>query len=284
MDFFLHILISIGHWLPTILGYNLIFGKGKILHFGPMGVSAAVGYSLLVTLTRTGNLPLAIAASIVMAIVISTFFSWLSLRLESDAMGVMSLAVYLAIIAVILNWPSITRGALGIRNIPRLPFMESIEMFALVICASSALITFGFYFIYKSSLGRQLEALADNKEHAQAVGVNQALVYSIAFIVLGLANIFGNYSAYTYIRYMHPNDFSFVALIFSVMVVVAGKPGSYKGAIIATVLLVTLKEAIRFIPIGAEFLGPLRLMIFGFILFAAVWWRRDSLFPHQRKI
>jgi len=87
-----------------------------------------------------------------------------------------------------------------------------------------------------------------------------------------------------YIRLLHPNDYLFPALIFYVTCVVAGKPGSVIGVTLATTLLVLLKEALRFVPLSASVLGPLRLILFGMILFGVVYWRRDSLFPEQRRV
>ncbi|PIR52818.1 hypothetical protein COU76_04710 [Candidatus Peregrinibacteria bacterium CG10_big_fil_rev_8_21_14_0_10_49_10] len=68
------------------------------------------------------------------------------------------------------------------------------------------------------------------------------------------------------------------------MVIVAGKPGSVPGVTLASILLISLKEALRFVPLSPAVLGPVRLILFGLILFGAVWWRRDTLFPQEREI
>ena len=233
---------------------------------------------------RSDNFLLAIFAGIGMSIVVSLLFSWLSLRLEPDGMGVMSIAVHLAMIAIILNWPSVTRGALGIPKIPRLPFMESMEMFALVTTVCCTLFVFVFYLIDRSSYGLQMEALAENEWFAKSIGINRAYVHSIAFVILGLAHVFGGFIAYTYLHFLNTSEFGFPSLIFLVMAVVAGRPGSFRGVAIAASLLLLLKEAIRFVPLEPDILGPMRLILFGLILFVAVWWRRDTLFPQERKI
>lgn len=68
------------------------------------------------------------------------------------------------------------------------------------------------------------------------------------------------------------------------MIVVAGKPGSVLGVTLSTILLVLLRESLRFLPLDPTMIGPVRLLLFGLILFAAVWVRRDSLFPQQRTV
>ena len=68
------------------------------------------------------------------------------------------------------------------------------------------------------------------------------------------------------------------------MAVVAGKPGSVLGVTFSTVLLVLLKEGLRFLPLPTAVLGPVRLLLFGIILLVAVYVRRDTLFPQQRTV
>jgi len=284
MDFFLHVIISIGHWIPTALGYNLVFGKGKIFHFGPLGVSVSTAYAMFLTLIHTESFALALVAGLAMAAFMSLIFAWLSLRLKPDAMGVMSLAVHLAAIAVVLNWSSLTRGALGVPRIPRLPFLENMWAYAAVTTTVAVVMFVVYLLIDRSSFGRQVAALAEHEWHAKSLGINRAKVYVLSFLILGVSHVIGTGLSVQYLRFMHPNDFGFPVFIFLVMVVVAGKPGSVKGVTLAAVLLVVLKEALRFVPLAPSVLGPVRLMLFGFILFAAVWWRRDDLFPKQRSV
>ncbi len=284
MSFLWHVIILIGIWLPGALTYTLIFGKGKLLHFGPVGVSLVASYATFLTLLHTGNYLLAVGAGFFLSIVTSALFAWLSLRLEPDGFGVLSIAVHLAILSIILNWSSLTRGALGIPRIPRSPFPVSIEGFALTMLVMSALWIGAMLWLDRSSFGRELKALAEHPWYAAALGVNRMRVHSIAFFIGGIGAFFASIPSTQYIGLLHPNDFQFAGLIFYVMLVVAGKPGSVFGVTLATILLVSLREAMRFVPLPADILGPVRLMLFGFILFAAVWWRRDALFPKQRVV
>jgi hypothetical protein len=49
-------------------------------------------------------------------------------------------------------------------------------------------------------------------------------------------------------------------------------------------MLIVLKDGLRLVGIPAEYAGPVRLILFGIILFTAVWLRRESIFPHQRRV
>jgi branched-chain amino acid transport system permease protein len=284
MDFLWHLTFIISNWIPSALAYNLIFGKGKILHFGPVGVSVAAAYATFITLSMTQSYALAILSGTIVSLLISALFAWLSLRLEPDGLGVMSIAVHLALLAIVLNSSSLTRGALGIPRIPRMPGLESLEAIAIVSMLFAAASVLFFLAINRSAFGRQVAALAEHSSHASALGISRTRVHFVVFAIAGLIAVMINLLFPQYIHLLHPNDYQFVSLIFFVMFVVAGKPGSVWGVTFATILILLLKEGLRFVHLPADILGPTRLILFGLILFGAVWLRRDSLFPPQRKI
>jgi branched-chain amino acid transport system permease protein len=284
MDYVLHTLIIANFFIPVVLGYNLLFGRGKVFHFGAVGTWAAVGYAITITLVSTGSGFLALGAGLAMAIVASAVLAWLSFRLEPDGFGVMTIAVHLVVLAVILNWNSLTRGALGIPGVPQLSFMKSIEVFALVTTMVSLLWIGLFAWIQCGAFGRKIDALAEHEWHAKSLGISRIRVHFWAFILLGISTVASVFFQPQYLRILHPNDFQFPSFVFLMMIIVAGKPGSLWGGVLSTFLLVFLREGLRFVPLAPSVLGPVRLILFGLILFIAVYVRRDTLFPKQRSI
>lgn len=284
MDFLLHILAVISMTLPNVLGYNLIFGKGKILHFGPLGVSVIATYATFLTLVATGSWTTAILVGLLGALVISAFFAWLSFWLEPDGLGIMTIAVHLALLTIVLNWTGLTRGALGLPKIPRFPLLDEQMPFALVAMAVAAIWFAAIFLLDRSRFGRALEALAENQAFAGALGIDRVRIHLGAFLIGGVGALLSNILFVQYLRLAHPSDLTFPFLIFLVMAVVAGKPGSVPGVTLSTILLVLLKEGLRFLPLPTSVLGPVRLLLFGIILLVAVYVRRDTLFPQQRTV
>lgn len=284
MPFLLHLLTVIAIALPAQLGYAFVFGRGKILHFGPIGVATVSAYGTFLTLNATGSFILGLAAGVMMALLFSLFFSWMSFRLDPDGLGIMTIAVHLALLAVVLNWTSLTRGALGLPRIPRVPFADSAFGFALLTTAVCAGWVIFFLWLDRTKLARRMSALAEGEWHAKALGVDRVGAHMAAFLILGTTLASGNFFHAQYYHLLHPSDYSFPALVSLLMIAVAGKPGSPIGAIIATVLLTLLKEGLRFLPFPSAVLGPMRLMLFGIILLAAVWVQRNTLFPKKRTI
>lgn len=284
MDFLLHIIAVTAMNIPSILGFNLVFGKGKISHFGPIGISLICAYAIFLTLGFTGNYPLAISAGLMGALLAGLLMSWLALRLDADGLAIMTIAVHLAVLTVVLNWSSLTRGALGIPRISRIAALDSLPIFVGTATAVAALWTVFLWKLDRSPFGRKLAALAEHPWHAASLGINRSRVHTTAFLLSAIGAVLTNLLYPQYLHLLHPNDYTFPFLIFFIMVIVAGGPGSVLGVVLSTVLLTSLKEGLRFLPLPLGLLGPLRLLLFGTILLIAVWLRRDTLFPKPRTI
>lgn len=284
MSFLLHLLTVIAITLPAQIGYTFVFGRGKILHFGIIGPSIVAAYGIFLTLNATGSFTLGLGMGLLLALLSSLFFAWLSFRLEPDGLGIMSIAVHLMIFTIVLNWTSLTRGALGLPQIPRLPWIDTPETFALCTTLIACLWILFFLWLDRTPLARQMSALAEGEWFALSMGISRVRAHLVAFVILGLTLVSDNFFIPQYYHLLYPSDYYFPAFVSVMMITVAGKPGSTIGAVLATILLTLLREGLRFLPLPTEFLGPLRLMLFGAILLAAVWIQRDTLFPKKRTI
>ena len=296
--FLLHGVTLAAITLPTVIGYNVVFGKGKVFHFGQVGLSLIAAYPLWLTIVHFQQNPLlGSVMGMVFALLTALLLARLSFRLEPDAFGVMSIALHLAILNVILNWQSVTRGALGVPRIPRWEFMATNGIFTIVaVLVAVAWIVFVF-FLDRSRFGRALAALSEHEWYAESIGIRRRMTHTLAFLIAAAGAFITSMFFPSYLYLLSPSDYTFPSMIFIVMCIVAGGPGKVLGVTLATVLLILLKEGLRiieipwvmetgiqFVPIPASILGPVRLILFGLILFAAVWWRRDALFPTERRV
>lgn len=284
MGFLLHVVGVTSISLFGILGLNMVFGKGKILHFGPLAISLGAAYALFLTLPRTDNFAVSFLVGLAAALLLSLLFAWLSLRLQPDGFGVLSLAMHLGILALVLNSGAWTRGALGLPGIARISFLERQESFVVVSVLLAAAWVGCLWRLNRSSFGRKLGALSEQEWYAASLGVRRSRVHIVVFLIAGLGATINAALFHQYIGLVHPNDFAFVFFIFMITVIVAGGPGNVLGVTLSTVLLTFLREGMRLLPLPLSMLGPLRLILFGAILFAAVWYRRDALFPQQRSV
>jgi len=284
MNFFLHLVISISVVLMNGLPYGLILGRGKILHFGIMGTSLVSTYGIFLVLMNGGGYFLGFIAGLGIAILLALVFSWLAFRLDSDSFGILTIALHLALLAVVLNWIDLTGGAMGIAHIPRAPGLGDPRYFALV--TSTVALIWGFFLwkIDRGPLGRRLTALAENPSHARSLGISREKVYTTVFVLSAVGSVLANLFYPQYIGLVHPSDLTFYFMIMYIMFIVAGMGGGIPGVALSCILLTILKEAIRFLPFPSGALGPLRLIVFGMILLVAVYLRREKLFPVPRTV
>lgn len=284
MAYVLHIIVMISIWMFVTLGYNLVLGRGKILFFGQEALSLLAVYGIFLPVHDVGGYTASIAAGILLTLLLAVFFAWLALRLESDAFAILSIAMHLALLAVILNWSDLTRGALGIPRIPRFPFLESQGMFAFVIVTSAVLWYFFIQRLDASRLGRELKALAENKNHAEALGIHRFSVYVKAFLIAGIGSILSSFFYPQYIGLLHPSDYTFQTIIPMLLASIAGGSGSVRGCAIAVIGITCLTEGLRFVPLPMGSIGALRVLLFGVIFIVAIYLRRESIFPKPRTV
>ena len=102
------------------VGFNIIFGQAGLLSFGH---SAFFGIGAYVSAITTTHFALPFAGSVVVGILVAAVSSAivfsLTIRLRDDSFAVASLCVQMMGFSVFNNWLGVTRGPLGIANIPR---------------------------------------------------------------------------------------------------------------------------------------------------------------------
>ncbi|RMG43188.1 MAG: branched-chain amino acid ABC transporter permease [Candidatus Dadabacteria bacterium] len=184
-----------------------------------------------------------------------------------------------------------------------------------------AITFFMLYLFFNNFFARTLRAQSEFRQATKALGKNTRLTRNMSFFIAScFAGLAGSLYAY-YINYIDPSSFSLTEMIFVLTVVVVGKPGSFWGCVFGTVFLVLLPEPLRFtrdVPLALEWLfgmpypqisaipvlgwlitpvvsfllyasrpsvlGPMRQMLYAVILFIVVYFRREALFPVQRRV
>ena len=118
----------------------------------------------------------------------------------------------------------------------------------------------------------------DDELAAMALGKNthkvkvQAMMLSATFC--GMA---GSLFAH-FISFIDPSIVSVTEVIFILSIVILGGIASNRGTLLATVIIVSLPEALRFVHLPNSAVGPLRQMIFSLILILILLYRPKGLF------
>lgn len=164
---------------------------------------------------------------------------------------------------ILLNWVSLTRGPMGLVNIPR-PVLFGIKIktggqYMWVALTLFLLVYLILHNILNSKFGWNLKAIREDEIAAETMGIHVHREKVIAFATAAsMAGAAGSMLAH-YMLFISPTIFvgDFSTTILSM--VVLGGMGSMPGSVIAATLLTVIPEALR----G---LDKYRMLIYGFLL------------------
>jgi len=188
--------------------------------------------------------------------------------------------------ALLTNWKSLTGGVLGIAGIPRpeifgISLDSSGAFFFISLCISFVILSF-LWNVFSGPFGRRLKAQGEDEKGACVIGLSPFECRCSAFFLSSLcAGIAGALYA-LYLSYIDPSSFPLSEMIFVLTLTIVGSPGSFWGVCAAVCFLVLLPEPLRFLPLPAAAIGPLRQLLYAVILFLVLVKNRSTLFPQKR--
>ena len=289
MNYIIHLLILSSLYLLLAQGLNVILGLGNMFSLAHISLFSIGAYVTALGATEyIWPYWVCVPASALAAALTAFLVGAIAARLKSDYFAIGSLALASMVSALEINWKSLTKGVLGIAGIPR-PLIngeELIENSQFLIFSASIMVVSLFicYLFWKSTTARRLMAQAEMDEAAMSLGINTSLVRNTAFFIGSfMAGIAGSLFSY-FMSYIDPSSFAINEMVFVLTIVVVGRPGSFWGVTLSTLFFVLFPEALRFLDIPSEILGPTRQMLYASILFIVVFWNRRILFPQKREI
>jgi branched-chain amino acid transport system permease protein len=265
-------------WLAGMLSLSLtlIAGTAGQISLGQAALLAIGAYgSALISLNLGLPVIVAILLAGLFAAIIGTILVYPAFRLRGHYVAIATLAIGQVVGLVILNWESLTQGAMGLTGIPPLSFAG----FDLYSPASVYWLCFGAMIVLAllqarllgSHFGRTLRAIRDDDIAARSYGVRPDRYKSLAFAFGGFgAGVSGALSAHLF-SYINYQTFDAQLSLLALAMVILGGMGNVVGAIVGAVVLVGLPEAFRF---TAEY----RVLIYGVVLLLMIRFRPQGLF------
>ena len=276
------LLTVIGIYIILSASLNLAIGYTGLLNLGHVAFFGIGAYTSAI-LTKMG-VPFIIA--LLLSGLIASIFGYLLVRatnrLKGDYLALATLGFSYVIYAVMINWRSLTNGALGISGI-QYPSVFGIQIttdigyliFVAIICIITILI---LKRIINSPFGRLLEATRDDEVGLRVLGKSTfGIKYKVMMISAFFAGIAGSLFAH-YIHYIDPSMFLLTEIILMLTIVIVGGLASLKGSIIAVFLILIIPELLRFMSLPSTILGPLRQMIYAAILIGILLYKPRGLF------
>lgn len=194
---------------------------------------------------------------------------------HDDYFVVFTLSVQVVVVATILNL-EFTRGPLGITNIDSLSFFGMVikeKWHYLILSLSFGLLVFFFLNrLLNSPFGRLLLAIKEDEIFTKSLGKNVRGTKVTAFVIGAVLAVIPGFLYAHYIRYIDPSSFMLDESIFILTIVILAGMRGLKNIIFATIALILIPEALRFVGLfGEGLLNPnIKQIIYGVILLAAI--------------
>jgi branched-chain amino acid transport system permease protein len=248
------------------MSLNLIAGvAGQISlgHIAFYGIGAYTSALLCV------NFGVSVWVGILAAFVVSMLFGLLiaipTLKLSGGYLAILTMSFAEIIRLILLNWTSVTRGPMGILNIPKPSLfgytIKSSGAFLYLVLAVAIIVYIGLHNLIHSRFGRNLQALRDDEISSESMGINVYRYKVIAFVIsTGVAGVAGALFA-SYMEFIDPSSFISDESTVILSMVVLGGMGNMNGSIIAAALLTILPEALRSF-------SDYRMLVYGVVLVA----------------
>lgn len=277
-----HLLIIIGIYAILASSLNLAMGFTGLLNLGHVaffGIGAYV--SALLTIH---GVPFII--SFFLAGIVASLFGFLLVaathKLKGDYLALATLGFSFVVYSIFLNWTNITRGPLGIPGIPKPTFgnltiasNQDYLLFVTVVAIVSLLI---LWRIGRSAYGRVLEAIRDDELAASVLGKSTFKLKSQSLMVSAFfAGLAGSLFAH-YITYIDPSSFFLSEIILLLTIVMVGGLTSLRGSVIATVIIILIPEALRFVNMPSSLIGPMRQILYAVLLIGVLMLKPKGLF------
>ncbi len=247
---------------------NLVYGFTGLLSFAQLGFWGIGGYTTALTVVTFGGtfwMGLLYAALLNGALALVIGFPILRTNRHAFVISTLTFALLVALIA--RDWVTLTRGPLGIPNLPSpqafgVTFDTTPKFYWITWAFSVAMVAF-LYALCTSRIGRTLIAIKQNEPLVRAQGISP-MPYKLASFALSAAITGAAGGVFTFnLRIIDPSFLDFYYMQTFLIIVIIGGAGSFWGVIAAGIALSALPEVLRF---SADF----RMIIYGVILVAAM--------------
>ena len=257
------------------LSLNLVTGFLGITNLGQAAFFGVGAYTAAILSTKL-NVPFLVTLPLaaLMAGLIGAVLGLITLRVSGRYLSIVTLGFCEIARLVELNWFALTRGPLGIMNIPA-PKIFGFEFDTLtgkyyIVLILTCLVTIATLHLIQSRTGRAISAIKSDQLVADVMGINVKQVKTLVFVVASaIAGLAGGFYAH-YISFIDPTSFNYNKSIQIMSMAILGGMGSIPGSIIGAIVLTVLPELLR------DFV-LLRQVLYGVVIIVIVLFRPAGL-------
>jgi branched-chain amino acid transport system permease protein len=236
-------LILVTGLLATSL--NMVLGFGGMYQFHHAVFYGIGAYAFALMLSKTTLSPVfAFVAAPVAAAILSLGMGLICVRLSKLYFGMLQLSLGSLVWAVVFRWYSFTGGDDGIHGVPMPSFISSITSSYYFTLIVAGICLCAMYLIINSPFGRVFQAIRDNPERSEAIGVNVRLHQLVGLVIAGF---FGGIAGMLFVTVegsVFP-DLMFWTLSLEILIMcLLGGWFTFLGPMLGAAIIVTLRTIV----------------------------------------
>ncbi len=282
------VLNLVGLYIIMGLGLNIVVGFAGLLDLGYVAFFAIGAYTVAL-MTSTGPLGHgytfweALPVAVILSLMAGEILGIPVLRMRGDYLAIVTLG-FGEIIRILANsdwFKPFMGGALGVLDIPK-PYIgswvlkEEYQLYYLIL-AGILLTWFVADRLYHSRVGRAWQALREDEDVAEAMGIHLVTTKLLAF---GFGAAFSGLSGAIFaakVGSVYPHTFNLIISINVLSLIIVGGIGSLPGVVVGALALVGLPELLR------EF-SEYRMLFYGIALIAMMLVKPEGFWPKRLNV
>ena len=291
------ILGSVGIYVLLGLGLNIVVGYAGLLDLGYVAFFAVGAYTTGILtggsrITTTGFTPpsfslhlsfyVAIPIVVTVAAIVGIVIGAPVLRLRGDYLAIVTLGFgEIARVLFTSDWlKDVFGGTQGITAVPAAPIgaleFRDTQHFYFLVLAFCLVAVYVSWRLADSRVGRAWNAMRENEQVAEAVGVSTVRYKLLAFAMGGAIGSLGGALFAIQVGALNNASFTILVSITALAVVILGGMGSIPGVIVGAFVLIGIPGVLD------EF-QQYRLLFYGAVLMAIMILRPQGLIPNVRR-
>ncbi len=282
MDYLLHILVMASLFAILAASFNLLVGFAGLFALSQAAFFGVGAYVTAILATKLGlAFPLPLLIGVLVTAMVGMLVALPALRIGGDHLVIVTLALQIIVIAVMINWRSVTGGTDGIAAIPKIlifgiPLDTPGRFLPLALAVAAASLAIAWR-LATSPFARAVRAMRENEAAVQAAGKNVVAIKLAVFAFsAGLAAVAGGLYA-RYIGFVSAETFTLDVTIYILAMVILGGTGNLWGSVLGAVILTFLPEILKFIALPPDIADKSRQILYGLALIAILLLRPQGL-------
>ena len=220
------------------LSFNLLFGTMGQLPFGQAAFYGLGGYGMAMLLTKFQvNFWLSFVAGIGIAALVALLVGIFCVRLRGIYFSILTLAFGQLIFVIIYKWHDFTGGDDGIQGVFPPVFLKDPIAYYYFILLVFCLSAFILWRIIHSPFGYTLQAMRENSERTEFLGIPIARYQLIAFVISAAFTGLAGALWAPFYRSVAPSTLMWIKSGEPVMATILGGAGLFFGPILGTFLI-----------------------------------------------